>query len=111
MCKSRRRSPRATGYWSQALDVRRKYPGLLVALATSFSVLPALLHFRESRLTAARLLARNSIIGGGAAAVLLYPELVFRTAPYVSRGVNKANEVVASMQAKATRGGGGAVAE
>jgi hypothetical protein len=95
-----------TGYWAAALDFRRKYPGLLVAGATGASVLPALIHFRESRLTAARLLVRNSIIGGGAAAVLLYPELVFRTAPYVSRGVNKANSMVASVQASASRRGG-----
>lgn len=77
-----------------------------MAGATGVSVVPALIHFRESRLTAARLLVRNSIIGGGAAAVLLYPELIFRTAPYVSRGVNKANEMVASAQASASRRGG-----
>jgi uncharacterized membrane protein YgcG len=95
------------GYWASALDFRRKYPGLLVAGATGISILPALLHFRESRLTAARLLLRNSVIGGGAAAVLLYPELIFRTAPYVSRGVNKANEMVAVVRASRHGGNGG----
>jgi len=46
-----------------------------------------------------RLVARNSLLGGGGAAVLLYPEIVFRAAPYVSRGVTKAEDTIASVRA------------
>lgn len=105
-----RRRPRPilrAGYWATALDFRRQHPGLLVAFATGVSVLPAAYTFRESRLTAARLLARNSIVGCGTVAVLLYPELVFRTAPYVSRGVHKAEIAISSVSAASgVRGGG-----
>ena len=50
----------------------------MVAGIAALSVLPGLKERNP------RILLRNSTIGGGAAAILLYPEFVLRTAPYAA---------------------------
>merc|ERR1712087_681266 len=67
---------------SKLLGLRRQYPAILVGLITAASVLPGLR-------SGPRILLRNSIIGGGAGAVLLYPEFVMRTAAYSSKTATK----------------------
>lgn len=69
----------------RVLDFRRQYPGLIVGVASALAVVPAL-RAGPGRLDKARVLVRNVVIGGGGTAVLLYPELLFRTAPYVVQG-------------------------
>mmetsp|Transcript_8201 Transcript_8201/g.24183 ORF Transcript_8201/g.24183 Transcript_8201/m.24183 type:complete len:185 (-) Transcript_8201:408-962(-) len=66
------------GVKMQVLDVRRQYPGLVVAGVTFLAVAPA---YRSG----IRPLARNFLVGGSAAAFFLYPEFIARTAPYVDR--------------------------
>ena len=83
------------GYWNKVLEWRRKYPGVLVGMITLCSLLPGL-----SRKLSPRVLLRNSVIGGGVACVLLYPELVMRTAPYV---VKKASQLEQHVEQRVSR--------
>ena len=66
-------------YRSRALDFRRNYPGLVVAGIAGLAIIPGV------KQRSPRILARNLLIGGGTAFVLLWPEFVMRTAPYVAR--------------------------
>eukprot|EP00965_Chrysotila_dentata_P122127 4037744-Pleurochrysis_carterae.AAC.1 len=74
--------------WAWGLEVRRKYPGLVVGAIAAISVLPAVR-------AGPRVMLRNCMIGGVTACVLLYPEFVMRTAPYVSKTANEIERRVA----------------
>ena len=65
--------------WKSFLEWRRKSPAAAIGACAVLALLPAL-----SRPVSPRALLRNSIFGGGGACVLLYPEFVMRTAPYVT---------------------------
>jgi hypothetical protein len=70
------------GYKRALLDFRSRFSGLLVGAVAAASIVPAV------RQRNPRILLRNLLIGGGGAAVLLWPELVLRTAPYVSQATS-----------------------
>jgi hypothetical protein len=63
---------------NKAFALRRENPQLLVAGITIVAVGAA---YRSGF----RAMARNAVVGGGAAAFFLYPEFIARTAPYVDR--------------------------
>jgi len=73
---------------SSVLGFRRKYPGVMVAGITAVSLLPGLMSRNP------RILLRNSVIGGGTASLLLYPEFVMRTAPYAASKLGSLEEAV-----------------
>jgi hypothetical protein len=70
---------------ARALALRRQNPGALVAAVTLLAVAPA---YRAGF----RPVFRNAVVGGGAAAFVLYPEFVARIAPYVDRASRDASK-------------------
>jgi len=83
--------------WASMLDFRRKYPAAIVGVCTLFSVLPGL------RARSPRILLRNSLLGGGTACVLMYPEFVMRTAPYVAKAGRKIEETAKKVEERVKR--------
>jgi len=77
------------GCWNKVLEYRRKYPSAIVGAITALCLLPGL-----ARKPSPRVLLRNSVIGGGIACILLYPELVMRTAPYVMKKARQMEQEV-----------------
>jgi hypothetical protein len=73
-------------YRSKLLDFRRNYPGVLVAGIAALSIVPGV------KQRSPRILVRNLLVGGGTAFVLLWPEYVMRTAPYVARLKERATQ-------------------
>jgi hypothetical protein len=80
------------------LEFRRDYKQFLVAGIAIASVLPALSPALRStggsKLEAARVVLRNLVVGGGSAAVVLYPEAVFATAPAFADVAKRVQEQV-----------------
>ena len=62
------------------LDFRRRYANIIVAATAGIAIVPALLA-GPTKMEKLRVGARNLLLGGGGAAVLFNPELIFRTAP------------------------------
>ena len=92
--------------WDALHDVRRRHPALLVGAISAASLLPGLRHMGTSRLTAARLIVRNTVCSSVAGCVLLYPEFVMRTAPWVARKADALGQKADALLTDAARGGG-----
>lgn len=75
-------SERTQDLKTRALELRRKYPGLLVSSIAAISILPTIK-------AGPRAIGRNLVLGGGTAVALLYPELVFRAAPLVKGATSR----------------------
>ncbi|KAL1519538.1 hypothetical protein AB1Y20_023053 [Prymnesium parvum] len=76
------------GIKAKALELRRKFPGLIVGAITAAAMVPPALR------KAPFYVARNFVIAGGVSSALLYPELFFLLAPKVSRTASKMEEQV-----------------
>tara|TARA_B110001452_G_scaffold53626_1_gene41055 strand:- start:177 stop:695 length:519 start_codon:yes stop_codon:yes gene_type:complete len=79
-------------YKDSLFDLRRKYPWAIVGGVTLLAMVPGLVLRQATRMEKARLVLRNAFVGGGAAAVLLYPEFVLAAAKKVEAQAAKRRE-------------------
>ena len=74
------------------LEIRRQYKASIVTCITAVSLAGAI-RAGPGRLEKLRIAARNMTVFGGGAAIVLYPELIMRVAPYASAGVDKVRQM------------------